>query len=201
MSASELQQQRTRGYFIEAAKEILRGEGLKAASARNIASRAGYSYTALYNYFDDMNALIFECVSEFQKEIEQQIAAVVGGKSEPDERIRAGIKAWVNYFVQYPGIFELFFLERIGEVGHRSDIADLIYNSIVPACRGGLEKAVAQGLLSEAEKKECLDLIRNQITGILLYYSNRKNPPDYPALIKLTDRQLDLILGHYIMRG
>ena len=54
-----------RGYFIQAAKEILKGEGLESMSVRNIADQAGYSYATLYNYFKDVKDLILECIKDF----------------------------------------------------------------------------------------------------------------------------------------
>lgn len=191
MSASELQQQRTKTYFINAAKEILRGEGLKVASARNIAEKAGYSYATLYNYFDDLTSLIFECVRDFQIEIDELIIPAVEAADSAENKLRAGLTAWINYFVQYPGIFELFFLERIGEAGHRSDISDTIYNSIVPACRPGLDKWVSEGKISKEEADQNLNTIRFQLTGLMLYYSNRKNPSDYAGLLQVLNRQID----------
>lgn len=192
MSATELQQQRMKSYFIDAAKEILRGEGLKVASARNIAERAGYSYATLYNYFDDLTSLIFESVRDFQAEIAELLAGPIDAANTGEEKVRAGVTAWVNYFVQYPGIFELFFLERIGEVGNRSDIADVIYNSIVPAVKPGIDLLGPENPVAAAE---LLDTIRFQITGLLLYFGNRKNPADYSSLLQTLNRQLDLLLG------
>ena len=195
MSATELQQQRMKSYFVDAAKEILRGEGLRAASARNIAERAGYSYATLYNYFDDLPALIFESVRDFQKEIEELTASQAAGAETAEEKIRRGITAWINYFVQYPGIFELFFLERIGEIGGRSEIADTVYNSIVPAVKPGLEELAAAGGWKKDQTAEKLDTIRYQITGLLLYFGNRRNPADYAALIEKLNRQLSILLA------
>ncbi len=195
MSATEIQQQRMKDYFKEAAKEILRGEGLKVASARNIAERAGYSYATLYNYFDDLPSLIFECVTDFQAEIDELTAARIAGESGGAEKLKAGITAWVNYFVQYPGIFELFFLERIGAVGNRKDIADTIYNSIVPSCNPGLALLEQEGAISASERGSILDSLRFQLTGLMLYYSNRKNPEDYGGLMQILNRIIEQITG------
>ena len=49
-----IQEERIRKYFIDAAKELIRGEGLSVVTARNVAERAGYSYATLYNYFKDI---------------------------------------------------------------------------------------------------------------------------------------------------
>ena len=105
MKNKEIQEERIKGYFIEAAKEMLKGEGLKSISVRNIADRAGYSYTTLYNYFKDLNELIFLCVKDFQNECAQSISDEVRNKPQGFEKIKAITKAYINYFVQYPGIF------------------------------------------------------------------------------------------------
>ena len=191
MSASEIQKQRMADYFKEAAKEILRGEGIKAASARNIAERAGYSYATLYNYFDDLPALIFECVKDFQAEIEELITAAVKACSTADTKLRTGLGAWVNYFVQYPGIFELFFLEPLGGPGCRKEAADTIYNSIVPAIRPALESAVSEGRLTQQEAETKEEALRYQATGLLLYYTNRRTPADYNGLLQALNRLID----------
>jgi DNA-binding transcriptional regulator YbjK len=70
VSNKELQEKRMRGYFIDAAKETLKGEGLKAVNVRTVAERAGYSFATMYNYFKDLNELIFICVKDFMSECE-----------------------------------------------------------------------------------------------------------------------------------
>jgi AcrR family transcriptional regulator len=105
MSNKEIQEQRMRGYFIQATKEILRGEGLRNVSVRNIAERAGYSYATLYNYFKDIKDLIFECVKDFQAECEDHVRRETKNSARGKEKIEAIVKAYVKYFVQYPGIF------------------------------------------------------------------------------------------------
>ena len=70
MDKKEIQERRMKGYFIDATKELLKGEGLSAVSVRSVADKAGYSYATLYNYFKDLNDLIFECVRDFQTEWE-----------------------------------------------------------------------------------------------------------------------------------
>ena len=62
MEKKQIQEQRIKSYFIQATKEILKGEGLKCISVRNIADKAGYSYATLYNYFKDVQDLIHEMV-------------------------------------------------------------------------------------------------------------------------------------------
>ena len=68
MTRNAIQEERMKRYFIEAAKEIIRGEGIEAVSSRSVAERAGYSYATLYNYFKDVRDLVFCCVDDFLDE-------------------------------------------------------------------------------------------------------------------------------------
>ena len=60
MNNKELKEQRIKGYFIQAAKEILVGEGIKSLSVRSVSERAGYSYTTIYNYFENSINIIMD---------------------------------------------------------------------------------------------------------------------------------------------
>ena len=55
MRNRQIQEERIKTYFLDSAKNLLRAEGLKGVSVRNVAYRAGYSYATLYNYFKDIN--------------------------------------------------------------------------------------------------------------------------------------------------
>ena len=126
MERKKIQEQRMKGYFIEATKEILKGEGLKCVSVRNIADKAGYSYATLYNYFKDVKELIFECVKDFQDECEELVKNETKKCPRGKDKIKAIIKSYMKYFVQYPGIFELFFLEKISDFGSKQPTIELI---------------------------------------------------------------------------
>ncbi len=58
MENKEIQELRVKGYFVQAAMELSKGEGLKSSSVRNFEERAGYSHASLYNYFKDIKDLI-----------------------------------------------------------------------------------------------------------------------------------------------
>ena len=46
-------------YFIEAASQIIEEEGLEAVTIRKVADIAGYNSATLYNYFENLDHLIF----------------------------------------------------------------------------------------------------------------------------------------------
>lgn len=195
MKNKELQEQRMKGYFIEATRDILKSEGLKSVNVRNIASKAGYSYATLYNYFKDANDLVFVCVEGFLKECREFVEAKAKKKPSGIERLRASILAYIGYFVEYPGVFDLFFLERIGDLGHKQATLDIINTSFDKICEKEWNYVLSHGLF-KAEKIEKLKAqLRFSVTGMLLLYLNRYTPQSYTKFVQLINEQLDFILN------
>ena len=102
MRNRQIQEERIKTYFLDSAKNLLRAEGLKGVSVRNVAYRAGYSYATLYNYFKDINDLLFRCVEDFCQEVGDFVAARTEGGAPGREGLRRTARAYVEYFVEYP---------------------------------------------------------------------------------------------------
>jgi len=195
MIKNEIQEQRMKGYFIEATKEMLKGEGLKSISVRNIAERAGYSYTTLYNYFKDLNELIFLCVKDFQDECELFIKDEINKQPHGIEKIKAISKGYINYFVQYPGIFELFYIEKISNIGSKQPTTELICTFLDRLCLEEWEYCIQQNITTKEEADIYTKQLRFTVAGMLLLYLNRLQPTDYKEFIALTEVQLTQILN------
>lgn len=194
MINKELQEQRMRGYFVQATKELLKGEGINSVNVRNIAQHAGYSYATMYHYFRDVKELIFLCVGDFQKEIEKYVAEQTIDTKRGKERLKSIVKNYMGYFVQYPSIFNLFFIERLGDVGLKHPVAEQVYTFLDKICgdewdylqkKKGLDSSRVQLLRKELNFATC---------GMLVYYMNRMQPADYQDYTVNVDAQLDFIL-------
>ena len=194
MQKKEIQEQRIKGYFIEATKEMLKGEGLKSISVRNIAERAGYSYTTLYNYFKDLNELIFICVKDFQDECEQFIQDEIKKSPKGTEKIKAITKGYIDYFVQYPGIFELFFIEKISNIGSKQPTTELIATFLDRLCQTEWDYCVKENIVTKTEADIKMKQLRYTVTGLLLLYLHRMQPADYKEFIALSEEQINQIV-------
>jgi AcrR family transcriptional regulator len=194
MDKKDIQEQRMRNYFIEAAKEIIRGEGFKAISVRNIAERAGYSYTTLYNYFKDIKDLIFVCVTDFQDECVQFISDQVKKDLNGIDGVKSKAIAFSDYFIQYPGIFELFYVEKISDLDAQQSTTKLIYSFLDRICEDDWNYCIEKKLLTKEETEDYKTQLQFFITGLLLFYLNRRQPSDYKEFITLRDRQVNNLL-------
>ncbi len=197
MVQNVIQEKRMKEYFIEATKEILRGEGLRAISVRNISQKAGYSYATLYNYFKDVKDLIFECVRDFSQDCEDFIEKKVKNVPPGVERIRAITKTYSLFFIQYPGIFELFFIENTTDLGSKKPTLELINTFYAKQCEADMEYAIKRGKINAEDSDLLIDTLFNATVGILLNYVVRKHPVTYKAYTKSLKDQIDFILDRH----
>lgn len=195
MEKKEIQEQRMRGYFIEATKSLIQSEGVKSVSVRNIADQAGYSFATMYNYFKDAKVLIFECVKIFQDECETFVMNRVGAETKGVARIRSITKAYVNYFMEYPGIFDLFFIEKLGSVGKPEEMGHAIYAFLNYLCDDDWNEIRTQGLYSEHEIEMMQRQLNYTSSGMLLLYMNRMQPTSYADFQRNLDEQLELVFA------
>lgn len=194
MEKKEIQEQRMRGYFIQATKEILKGEGLKCINVRSVADRAGYSYATLYNYFKDIKDLIFICVKDFQEECEAYIQSETKDITAGKEKIKAITRTYLHYFTDYPGVFELFFVERINDIGNKQPTTELIYNFLDRLCEVDWKVFMEQNIVTSDQSELMKSELKYITTGLLLYYMNRNQPPAYADFMKNSKKMIDHIL-------
>jgi AcrR family transcriptional regulator len=184
MKDKTIHEQRMKSYFLQATKEILKTEGLKSLSVRNIAEKAGYSYTTLYTYFQDVNDLIFLCVHDFYEECN----AYVKERAKTGRNLKLCIRAYMDFFIQYPGIFDLFFLEKMD----KKPIVDLISSSLHQICEEAWNDIKADDI--EVIKGQ----VKSLVLGALLLYLNRRTPSSYTEFINQFNPQLDRILEKHV---
>jgi AcrR family transcriptional regulator len=181
-----IQEERMKGYFLSAAKELIRGEGLKVMSSRNVAERAGYSYATLYNYFKDMRDLVFSCVEDFMQEckefVTKDLAETTGTKA-----ITIITNNYVKFFVQYPGIFDLFYQEKVNQISTKnSNVSsiDSLFDSLIKAEWQVLKN---QSGLSDLIVAQSQELHKLALHGLLMLYLNRRKDLNYKELMNRVD--------------
>ena len=190
----EIHDQRMRRYFIESAKDLIRGEGIQAVNVRVVAELAGYSYATMYKYFKDVQSLIFACVEDFILEIGEFINKKRYNKLDDVESIKAKSIEYSNYFVQYPGIFHLIFCEKIVLLNNQKLVAEKsleFWNSIFSESFNSLKD-----LDNYASRINIIkDLHFSAIHGRLIFYLNRKEPKEYKTFLSSLKNDLDFIFN------
>lgn len=194
MEKKEIQEQRMRQYFIDAAKEIIKGEGLKCISTRNVSDRAGYSYATMYNYFKNINDLVFVCVGDFKNECLKNITSQIDRKKEPLDIILQKSVFFMKYFIEYTGVFELFYLEKINDIHAKQSTTEIIYNFFDEVCN---ENSDWDNFIKEKDSinaKIVFSQLKNLITGMMLFYINRRQPNEYKEFMENSEKNIQNLL-------
>lgn len=169
----EIQAGRMKGFFCDAALEIVKAEGIEAASARTIAERAGYSYATIYNYFDDIDELLSQVSLRFLEECRNFVKEGLSKESTGEKGVyeRAGL--YTRYFIQYPAVFSLLFCEHIRKKARK------------PEYQGAID-TLFDSLMDEDIKCQSANFRRYSyaIHGLLMSALNRKETLDYSAFMK-----------------
>ncbi len=180
----EIQEERMRGYFITAAKDLIRGEGLAVVSTRNVAERAGYSYATLYNYFKDIRDLIFSCVEDFMAECRDFVIRHTNGTNAGREGLEAVSENYAKFFVQYPGIFTLFFEHKQSAIATGNSDFSAIYAFFDSLTERNWEVIRKEKNCSDRDVVQAREYHKLAIHGLLLFYLNRRRPMEYKELVQ-----------------
>lgn len=114
---SKLRRQRIMSYFVEAAGQIIQSKGVSAVTIRGVSNKAGYTSATLYNYFDNLNHLIFLSAMKYMEEYNNEISNRVVGCKNSIEAYLVVCQCFCEYSFRNPEIYSLlFFTGQNGKV-------------------------------------------------------------------------------------
>jgi AcrR family transcriptional regulator len=106
--------------IMNAAAELFAAEGYESASMRKIARRIGYTPMSIYLHFKD-KADLLDCICEqafvdlYQRH--ERVDAEIG---DPGERLKAGMRAFIDFARQNPSYYRAIFVRK-GDAMPRRD--------------------------------------------------------------------------------
>lgn len=101
--------ERTQKEIIEAAKEVVYKKGHEAVTVRNLADVTGYSYTNLYYYFKDLNALLWALRLDMIEDMITELMSVSYIEDDPIDEILNAFFGYIDYFFKHPNVFRFFY--------------------------------------------------------------------------------------------
>ncbi|MCK9326494.1 MAG: hypothetical protein PHU99_09635 [Candidatus Cloacimonetes bacterium] len=104
-------------------------------------------------------------------------------------------EAYIRYFMQYPSVYELFFIARISDIEKKQPTTELLYQFFDTLTGPEWDYCVKQGLMSEEEAIQRQNGLKLTVTGLLLFYLHRRQPVDYLEFLKAMEGTLSFILG------
>lgn len=105
----ETKKERTRKEIIDAAKNIVHEKGHEAVTVRYLAEITGYSYTNLYYYFKDVNALLWALRLDMIDDMITVLTSISIQEDDPVNEILRVFFKYLDYFFKHPNVFRFFY--------------------------------------------------------------------------------------------
>lgn len=111
---SDHSREELRELALDAARDIVKDEGIQKLSARAVAGRIGYSAGTLYLIFHNLDDLISALNEQTVADLRARIEAVAKATPDPRERIQAIAHEYLFDSIQKPELFRLAFEHTSG---------------------------------------------------------------------------------------
>jgi AcrR family transcriptional regulator len=105
--------ERTQKEIIQAAKAIIHEKGHEAVTVRYLAEITGYSYTNLYYYFKDLNALLWALRIDMIEDMIAELTSVSYDREDAEKEIIDAFYHYTDYFFRHPNVFRFFYFSRL----------------------------------------------------------------------------------------
>ncbi len=146
MDKKELQKKRMMSYFIEAANQIIETEGVDAITIRGVSDIAGYNSATLYNYFENLDHLIFFASMKYLKEYVLSLPDYLKNYDNSLERYFIIWECFCQHSFRKPKIYYSLFFDRFSN-SLNDDIKE--YYSIFPEELGVQSEDILPMLLGQ----------------------------------------------------
>lgn len=172
MDKKEIQRKRMMSYFIDAADRIIKEEGISGITIRKVADYAGYNSATLYNYFENLDHLIFFAAMRYIKDYALALPNYVRNAKNGLEKFLLIWECFCHYSFKNPEVYYSIFFAKLDndleeyitdyyrlfpeELGNPSNRLStmLLKHNIYTRGETSLDDCVKEGFIREEDKAE-----------------------------------------------
>lgn len=96
--------------ILDEARRVITGQGVAALSTRRVAEAVGCTATSIYLYFHSKDALLHAVIDEGMQALHARLVAACESAAQPSERLTALARAYVDFGLEHPTLYEVMFL-------------------------------------------------------------------------------------------
>ena len=182
--------QRIESYFIDAAKEIIKKEGPDSVTVRKIADLSGYSYGSIYNYYKDLDELMFETRNAMIYDMMAMMGEGPHDSLSSVEDFKRINRIFLDFFIENSHIYTFFYNYPIKKTG-MTPIEEM---NLSERNKMNYMPFVENGMIQESDLEAVFKSILYSLYGLLtLYFSS------YAMTKEQAHSDLDNII-EYILR-
>lgn len=219
MDNKEIQKKRMLSYIIEATNEIIEKEGINSVTIRKIANKAGYNSATLYNYFDNLNHILFFASLKYLKDYARDLSSYTINSKNSIESYLDVWKCFCHHSYLRPEIYNLIFFSGYSHSTVNESIK--MYYSIFPEELGNeskkflpmlledniyirdyklLKTAVSEGFIKEDDIHEINEMNILIYQGMLSRLLNKNNTCTKEEAEKITLKYIKQTLKSYMIK-
>ena len=146
MDKKQIQKKRMMSYFIEATNQIIENEGIDSITIRKVSDIAGYNSATLYNYFENLDHLIFFSSMKYLKEYVLSLPEYLKNSEDPIDKYLRIWECFCKHSFRKPRIYYTIFFDKFSN-SLNDDIKE--YYSIFPEELGKQSKDILSMLLGQ----------------------------------------------------
>lgn len=200
----ELQRARAWRYFLDATWDLIQEKGLHHIRVREIADRAGYTTSSVYNYFKELSHLKFFAVMRATNPYVQDLPTYL---DQGDNIIDKWLYSWEcfsKHAYDQPDIYFLLYIENLGtipenlvetyykiyeheHIGLSDKVSSIMkHHNISTRSSLYLKDAVTEGYIEEKDLEYLAEATMLIWTGMLTNYLNLRNKYSKEEVTKRT---------------
>lgn len=218
MTKKEIQRLRTMKYFIEAADSIIEKEGLDKVTIRKVADIAGYNSATIYNYFDNLDHLLFYCSMKYLKDyafrLPKELVTDKGGVEKflstwllfSSESFKAPAIFYSLFFSKFSSNFNgavrdyyNMFPENLSSMPEEF-MPMMLERNIYQRDYRALELCAKEGYLHEKDLKDINEMIMLMYQSMLLRLNNEEMDCTSDEAVKKLIKYIRVILANYLLK-
>lgn len=216
MNKKEIQRKRMMSYFINAADRIIKEEGINQITIRKVADYAGYNSATLYNYFENLDHLVFFAAMRSIKDYALALPDYTKNAKDALERFLLVWECFCNYSYRNPDIYYAIFFAKLHDDLEKyildyyrlfpEDLGDpseglttmLLKHNIYERGETSLDDCIKEGFIKEEDKKELNEFIFLTYESILLRVIRARM--DYKEAIESAMKYIEKIVSLYLVK-
>ena len=157
--------------ILEVATQVFAAEGYRQTDVQVVADRLGVGKGTVYRYFPTKERLFLAAVDRGIQRARERVESAAAGVSDPLERIRAAVRAYLAFYDDHGEVLELIIQER-AEFKDRKRSTYFVYRDAgVERWREFVEQLMAEGRIRRMPVDRVLDVISDLLYGAI--FTNR----------------------------
>lgn len=180
--------------MIDAVKEIIATEGVDSVTVRKVADIAGYSYATIYNYFSDINELLWYVTADYLDGIIEMFSSIEQKDKTGLALFKEAYKTYVLFYLDNPAVYRFLFFMDLGPPPDK--VREKLQNPALAKMQTtALEICVSEGRIKKEEIPVIGELLTGFTHGLLLFYFADRMQLDRESLLAKLEMTIEFFLG------